>query len=143
MINFFSETDFELPYQDFYRDWLNACMDIENRKIGNINFIFCDDEYLLDINRQHLNHDYYTDIITFDYSDQTQLNGDIFISVERVADNAYEYNTTFDNELSRVMVHGFLHMCGYKDATEDEQIQMRKKEDGFIEMLTHNSEGEE
>ena len=138
MINFFTETDFTLPDQDFYRDWIHACMDSENYKIGTVNVIFCDDDYLLEINKKHLDHDYFTDIITFDYSDVEELNGDIFISIERIADNSFDYETTFDIELARVIIHGFLHMCGYKDKTENEEQQMRKKEDECLVLYLHS-----
>ena len=136
MINFFTETDFELQDQEYYRDWINACMDREKKKVGNVNVIFCNDDYLLEINQNHLDHDYYTDIITFDYSGENQLNGDIFISIDRVADNSYDYKTTFDSELSRVIIHGFLHMCGYGDKTETEEKTMRAKEDECLLMTT-------
>lgn len=136
MINFFTETDFELQDQEYYRDWINACMDREKKKVGNVNVIFCNDDYLLEINQNHLDHDYYTDIITFDYSGENQLNGDIFISIDRVADNSYDYKTTFDSELNRVIIHGFLHMCGYGDKTETEEKTMRAKEDECLLMTT-------
>lgn len=128
MIRFFSETEFDLQDQDYYRDWINACVDKEKGEIKAVNVIFCDDDYLLEINKNHLDHDYYTDIITFDYSEGDQLFGDIFISVERVADNAHDFNSIFDKELSRVMIHGFLHMLGYKDKTKEESALMRCKE---------------
>ena len=143
MINFFTETEFELQDQDYFRDWIHACMDREKRKIGNVNVIFCDDEYLLEINQQHLNHDYYTDIITFDYSNEVQLNGDIFISIDRVADNAFEYSSTFTEELSRVIIHGFLHMVGYGDKTAEAEKIMRQKEDECLEMYSHLPYSEE
>lgn len=138
MINFYSETDFKLPDQDFYRDWINACMDKEGGKLNEINYIFCDDEYLLKINQEHLEHDTYTDIITFDYSDANQLAGDIFISVDRVADNAHQYDNSFDLELSRVMIHGLLHMLGYTDKTESEKGKMREKEDECLSLQISN-----
>lgn len=140
MINFFTETEFELQDQDFYRDWIYACVDKEQAKIGNVNLIFCDDEYLLEINKNHLQHDYYTDIISFDYSDENEINGDIFISIDRVSDHSFEYETTFDKELARVMIHGFLHLLGYNDQTEEEQKIMRQKEDEYIDFLLHNEE---
>ena len=140
MINFFTETEFELQDQDFYRDWIYACVDKEQAKIGNVNLIFCDDEYLLEINKNHLQHDYYTDIITFDYSDENEINGDIFISIDRVSDHSFEYDTTFDKELARVMIHGFLHLLGYNDHTEEEQKIMRQKEDECIDFLLHDEE---
>ena len=138
MINFFSETEFILQDQDFYRDWICACVDKEQAKVGYVNVIFCDDEYLLEINKNHLDHDYFTDIITFDYSDESQLNGDLFISVERVADNAFDFSTTFDNELARVIIHGFLHLLGYGDKTEEDLVTMRSKEDECIAFLYHS-----
>lgn len=142
MIHFFSETAFELQDQDFYRDWMHACMDKENRKIGHVNIIFCDDEYLLKINQQHLQHDFYTDIITFDYAEEEIINGDIFISVERVADNAFDFESGFDNELARVMIHGFLHIAGYQDKTEQEQKIMRNKEESCLELMYHTTDDE-
>lgn len=143
MIHFFTETDFDLLDQDFYRDWIHACMDIEDKNVGNVNVIFCDDPYLLAINQQHLNHDFFTDIITFDYSDKKTLNGDIFISIDRVADNSYDYNSGFEQELSRVIIHGFLHLAGYKDKTESQQALMRQKEDECLSLLTHQISEEE
>lgn len=135
MIRFYSETNFSLPDQEFYKDWLSVCIEKENGNTGTINYIFCNDEYLLKINQQHLNHDYYTDIITFDYTEENTLNADIFISVERVADNAYEFDSTFDLEIARVMVHGILHLIGYKDYTDEEKAEMRKKENQYLNDL--------
>ena len=138
MINFFTETEFELQDQDFYRDWIHACVDKEQAKIGDVNVIFCNDEYLLEINKNHLDHDYFTDIISFDYSDDHQLNGDIFISIERVADHAFDFSTTFDRELARVLIHGFLHLLGYNDKSEEDQENMTSKEDECIDFLYHS-----
>lgn len=135
MVNFFTETNFELQDQEVYRDWIAACVDKEGSKIGSVNVIFCSDDYLLDINRNHLDHDYYTDIITFDYSDENELNGDVFISIDRVADHAFEFDTTFGKELARVIIHGFLHLLGYNDKTDEEQAQMTAKEDECIDFL--------
>ncbi|MXV37167.1 rRNA maturation RNase YbeY [Flavobacteriaceae bacterium Ap0902] len=142
MINFFSETKFELQDQEFYNDWLYASVDQHNYEINDINYIFCDDKYLLEINKKHLNHDYYTDIITFDYTIGNKLQGDIFISIDRVADNAYNYDTTFDNELARVMIHGLLHMMGYKDKTNQEQEKMRLAENDCLSFLNVSNEEE-
>lgn len=136
MIHYFSETEeFSLEEPQSFSDWLTMCVEKLNHKIDSINYIFCDDEYLLEINKKHLEHDYYTDIITFDYSDGKQLSGDIFISIERVADNAYDYDIDFDVELSRVMAHGLLHMMGFKDKTPQEQKEMRKMEDQCLSLL--------
>lgn len=144
MIQFFSETeDFSLEYPQIFADWLNACAEKHHYQIEDINYIFCDDEYLLAINQKHLNHDYYTDIITFDYGDDDVLSGDIFISIDRVSDNAYEYSTDFETELSRVMVHGLLHMMGYKDKTEEQQKEMRQKEDECLHLIFSDSDQEE
>ncbi|MGI9527049.1 MAG: rRNA maturation RNase YbeY [Weeksellaceae bacterium] len=142
MIQFFSETAFELQDQVFFNDWLHACVDTYGYEIGNINYIFCDDEYLLKINQEHLQHDYFTDIITFDYTEGKELHGDIFISIDRIADNAYDYETSFDNEIARVMIHGLLHMMGFKDKTPEEQELMRKKEDESLTLLYSNNEEE-
>lgn len=139
MINFYSEANFTLQDQDFYIDWISASVEKEDGKIGTINYIFCDDEYLLNINQQHLNHDYYTDIITFDYSEDNVISADIFISIDRVVENSVDYNTMFDLELARVMIHGILHLLGYDDHNEDERIEMRKKENQYLESLNESA----
>ena len=108
----------------------------ETHSIENINYIFCSDEYLLNVNQEHLQHDYYTDIITFDLSDvKGQIVADIFISVDRVRENSLDAKTTFDNEMHRVLVHGLLHLIGYNDKTESEQSVMRSKENYYISAL--------
>ena len=105
------------------------------KKIGEIHYIFCDDEKILEINRQFLQHDYYTDIITFDYCEGDTLSGDIFISIDTVTANAKEYSVSFDEELKRVMIHGILHLCGQNDKTADEQQEMRIKENNALRMI--------
>ena len=141
MINYFSETEeFSLEETQVFSDWLSACAEKEGYEIEDINYIFCDDEYLLEINRKHLNHDYYTDIITFDYCDDKLISADLFISVDRVADNAFEFNTDFETELCRVMVHGLLHMMGYNDKSEEQQLEMRQKEDECLSSLFYEEE---
>ena len=135
MISFNYETEFELSNETEISNWLSQVILSENKKEGDINYIFCDDEYLLQINEQYLNHDTLTDIISFDYSVGNELHGDIFISVERVADNAIDYKVTFDEELKRVLVHGVLHYCGYKDKTDQDEEIMRKKENEKIQMF--------
>jgi len=100
-----------------------------------VSFIFCDDEYLLDINKRFLNHDYYTDIISFDNTMGTEINGDIFISIERVKDNASEFSVTFVEELHRVIIHGVLHFCGYKDKSDSEEKEMRAKENEKLRLF--------
>ena len=135
MLQFFSETRFKLQEQEIRQDWLFACADKFNREVSDLNYIFCSDNYLLKINQQHLNHNYYTDIISFDYSDEHSVSGDIFISVDRVADNAFEYNEFFDVELARVMAHGLLHLVGFKDKTEEEANEMRLMENECLALL--------
>lgn len=132
MISFNYETDFKLENETRFADWLSGVIRSENAEEGEINYIFCTDEYLLDINVEFLKHDTYTDIISFDYSVGKQLHGDIFISVERVTENAETFGVDFQMELRRVMVHGILHYCGYKDKTPNEQLEMRNKENYYI-----------
>jgi probable rRNA maturation factor len=135
MINFNYETDFELQNESRYSNWLSQVIASEARREGEVNYIFCDDEYLLQMNVQYLDHDTLTDIISFDYTVGKEISGDIFISVERVKENAVDYNVSFDEELLRVMVHGMLHYCGYKDKTEEEEQLMRLKEDEKINLF--------
>ncbi len=129
MITFNYETEFELANEDKYALWLAAVIASENKKEGDITFIFCDDDYLHKINLEYLNHDDLTDIISFDYSVGNELHGDIFVSVERVRDNATDFKVSFEEELHRVLVHGILHYCGYKDKTESDAVIMRQKEE--------------
>lgn len=135
MISFNYETEFELSNETEISNWLTQVILSENKKEGDINYIFCDDDYLVQINEQYLDHDTLTDIISFDYSVGNELHGDIFISVERVADNAIDFSVTFDEELKRVLVHGVLHYCGYKDKTDQDKEIMRKKENEKIQMF--------
>ncbi|MFC5411265.1 rRNA maturation RNase YbeY [Larkinella bovis] len=131
MIRFFTEdTPFNLPHKIPTRQWLTALAKGEGFTVGELNYIFCSDDYLLQVNREYLDHDYYTDIITFDNSDEeNRLEGDIFISIDRVRDNAHQLNVPDEQELRRVLTHGLLHLCGYGDKTEEEALQMRRKED--------------
>jgi rRNA maturation RNase YbeY len=135
MISFNYELEFQLENEEQYSSWISKVISSENKKEGDINYIFCDDEYILEINKQYLVHDYYTDIISFDYSVGNELHGDIFVSIERVRENAIEFEVTFDEELKRVLAHGVLHYCGYKDKTEEEELLMRSKEDEKIKMF--------
>ena len=135
MIDFNYETDFELEDEERYSQWLSAVILSEGKKEGEINYIFCDDDYLHKINVEYLNHDELTDIISFDYSVGNELHGDIFISVERVKDNALDFEVSFEEELKRVIVHGVLHYCGYKDKTEDDAVLMREKEEEKMKLL--------
>jgi probable rRNA maturation factor len=117
---------------EFLFAWFSNVCTVENKNLGDINVVFCSDEYLLEMNREHLNHDYYTDIITFDYSEVPLVSGDLFISVDRVKDNSKELSLPFEDELCRVCVHGLLHLCGYKDKSELDEKLMRSKEDEML-----------
>ena len=128
MIDFFSETTFNLQNPEKVASWISVIISNENLEEGEISYIFCDDEYLHKLNVEFLKHDTLTDIISFDNSLGNQINGDIFISVERVKENASTFNTTFENELHRVIIHGVLHYCGYKDKTKKDADLMRVKE---------------
>jgi len=135
MISFNYETEFELNNEAIYSSWISKVIVSENKKEGEINYIFCDDEYLLKLNIEYLNHDTLTDIISFDYSVGNELNGDIFISVERVKENANDFEVSFEEELKRVLVHGILHYCGFKDKSPEDEAQMRSKEEEKIKIF--------
>jgi len=129
MIVFFFETNFELYQKAQIKIWLRKIAEREKKRIKELNIVFYNDEQLLDFNKKYLNHDTYTDIITFDDSKKNILKGDILISVERVKENAETHNCTFEEELRRVMAHGLLHLCGYNDKGEDEKKLMNQKEE--------------
>ncbi|MCO6147622.1 rRNA maturation RNase YbeY [Flavobacterium sp. NRK1] len=129
MISFNYETQFVLQDEAKHEEWISRVIESEDKTEGEINYIFCDDEYLLKMNEEFLDHDTLTDIISFDYTMGNLLSGDIFISIERVKDNAVDFNVPFEDELKRVMAHGILHYCGYKDKTEADSAIMRYKED--------------
>lgn len=135
MISFNYETDFILSNEYNYEKWISSIIQSENKFLGDINYIFCNDEQLLKINIEYLDHDTLTDIISFDYSEGNLIQGDIFISIERVQDNAIDFKVTFEEELKRVMAHGILHYCGYKDKTNKDSLLMRKKEDEKIQLF--------
>lgn len=135
MINFNYESNFNLDNEEAIAAWLSAVIVSEKKKEGEINYIFCDDEYLHKINLEYLNHDTLTDIISFDYTVGNELNGDVFVSIERVQDNAKDFEVSFEEELKRVLVHGVLHYCGYKDKDEESERLMRSKEDEKIAMF--------
>lgn len=134
MIRFFKEdTSFELPEKHTVKKWLKSIVIQEGKQIGELSYIFCSDEYLLQVNREYLDHDYYTDIITFDNAEEEeQIEGDIFVSIDRVRDNASTLQVPFEIELRRVLAHGVLHLCGYKDKSSDEEQLMRAKENFYI-----------
>lgn len=121
--------------EEFLTQWLDKVTQLENKKLGELTFIFTSDDYLLKVNQQYLEHDYYTDIITFDYCEDDYVIGDLFISIDRVKDNAQTNNTTFQNELNRVIVHGVLHLCGYKDKSEIDEQLMRQKENQMLALI--------
>ncbi len=135
MIDFNYESDFELSNEGLVSEWISKVILSENKTEGEINYIFCDDDYLVQINEQYLKHDTLTDIISFDYSLGNEISGDVFISTERVQDNANDFKTTFDEELRRVMIHGVLHYCGFKDKTELDEQTMREKENEKLAMF--------
>lgn len=135
MVIFNYETDFELDNESKFEEWIDAIIESEDKEAGEINYIFCDDDYLHNINLQYLDHDTLTDIISFDYCIGDLISGDIFISIERVKDNAKDFDVSFQNELLRVMAHGVLHYCGFKDKTEADAELMRAKEQEKISMF--------
>ena len=137
MITFNSETSFTLKNQKKLVKWIGDVVSSEGFQVGEINYIFCDDSYLNKINQEFLNHDTFTDVISFDYTLGKEVGGDIFISIERVLENAEKFNEVFENELHRVMIHGILHFMGYKDKTKKEKTLMRTKEDENIFTLKH------
>lgn len=135
MIQFFFENTDAISISQDIKTWLEDLIRAENKKPGAINYIFCDDEYLLKVNRDFLQHDYYTDVITFDYVKGKTIAGDIFVSLPRISENAATLSKDFDAELYRVLAHGILHLCGYKDKTDEEITEMRRKEDFYLNIL--------
>lgn len=132
MIAFNYETEFELANHEKLESWITACVEKQEFRLGELNYIFCDDAYLLKLNVEFLEHDTLTDIISFDYTMGKLISGDIFISVERVKENAAELNISFEEELKRVMIHGVLHYMGLKDKTDEEKLKMRAMEDACL-----------
>ena len=135
MIHFFYENT-EEKIQENLKIWIEKIIISEEKKIGEINYIFCDDEYLLKINQDFLDHDYYTDIITFDQVRGKTISGEIFVSLQRIKDNASLISKNYEEEKKRVIAHGVLHLCGYKDKTEEQQKIMRAKEDFYLSLKT-------
>ena len=128
------DINFELPKAENVKKWISEVVLRRQKRVGNISYLFCSDEYLLGVNQQYLNHDTYTDIITFDYVAADLISGDIMISVERVKENATVFNTTFERELHRVVIHGVLHLLGQADKSDAEAAEMRKKEEAALEI---------
>jgi probable rRNA maturation factor len=134
MIRFFNEdSPYKLPQKQATRQWLKQQAEAECFRVGDLNYVFCSDEHVLQVNRDYLQHDFYTDIITFDQSEEEDLiEGDIFISVDRVADNASQLGVAPITEMRRVLAHGLLHLCGYGDKSPEEEKTMRAKEDEWL-----------
>ena len=135
MISFNYETDFKLENTEKVSSWISETIVEEIHKEGEINYIFCSDDYLHKLNVDFLNHDTLTDVISFDYSVGKELHGDIYISIDRVEENAKDFNVSFNEELARVLIHGVLHYCGYKDKSEADEKVMRFKEDYYLSKL--------
>lgn len=139
MVSFNNQSiSFKLREKTKLKAWIKAVTEKEKHKLGTINYIFCTDDELLEINIKHLNHNTLTDIITFDYTEGKTINSDIFISIERVLENSEKFKVTFDEEFHRVMIHGILHLCGYKDKSKADAELMRKKENRALKMLASN-----
>ncbi len=136
MIDFFYEEVSEKQIDEKrVQTWISKVIVDYNFLLGPINYIFCNDDYILDINKKYLNHDYYTDIITFDYCEDKTISGDLFISLDTVLSNSQAFNTSYSHELHRVIVHGVLHLLGFKDKTNQEALEMRKLEDKALSLL--------
>lgn len=132
----------ELPVLDYQKlqTWINEVAAAHGKRVGDIAYIFCDDEKIIEVNREFLKHDYYTDIITFDYSTRSRISGDMFVSLDTVRTNAELFHTTYDRELLRVIIHGILHLCGINDKGPGEREIMEQHENEALEQLTMNNE---
>lgn len=135
---FFDAENIEFPNINTRKiePWIKSVAGKYNKKIGEISYLFCNDDKILEVNNQYLQHDYYTDIITFDYSEKNKISGDIFISIDTVMSNSKQFNTDFIEELHRVIIHGILHLCGINDITDDEEKEMRVAEENALKLLT-------
>jgi rRNA maturation RNase YbeY len=134
---YFEDTDFVFKEKNLNGRWLRMVAESEVKRLGDISIIFCSDNYILDVNQRYLEHDYFTDIITFDYCEGNRLSGDLFISVDSVRENSLEYGTEFKDELNRVIVHGVLHLIGYDDHTDEDVMTMREKENYYLDIRSH------
>lgn len=134
ILYYYEDIDFQFRNKTRTNRWLILVAESEIKRIGDISIIFCSDNYILDVNQKYLQHDYFTDIITFDYCEGDRLSGDLFISVDSVRENSIEYGTDFADELNRVIVHGLLHLIGYDDHTEADVAVMRKKENYYLSL---------
>lgn len=137
MISYFAE-DIKAPKfpKREISAWIKRVAELHNFKVGDVSYIFCSDEKILEVNKQYLQHDYYTDIITFDDTQEHTINGDIFISIDTVKSNAEELKIPFDKELRRILIHGILHLCGQKDKAPKDKAEMTRKEDEALALLT-------
>ena len=138
LIQFFSEElDFSLSDNQQVHDWILNVIQEENQQAGVINIIFCNDDYLLDLNQRFLDRETLTDVIAFDYREESnEVSGDVFISIERIRDNAESFNQSFENEVKRVIIHGILHLCGYADTSAEDKALMTLKEDKYLSLLS-------
>jgi probable rRNA maturation factor len=135
-IDFFVQIDhFKFSNKRIIKSWIITCSKKEAKQIDLLNIVFCSDDYLHELNLTYLRHDTLTDIVTFDYSNGNKIAGEIFISIDRVLENSAKYSTEFSDELHRVIIHGVLHLCGYKDKKKGDKVQMRKKEDSYLSLL--------
>ena len=128
------DTSFHLQNIKALRSWIAESISKENKIVGNLSYIFCSDKYLLNINKKYLNHDFYTDVISFDYTEEGQISGDIYISLDRVKENAKEFGFSLKNELHRIIIHGLLHLMGYSDKTPSLKAVMKDKEDFYLSL---------
>ncbi|MEK6152864.1 rRNA maturation RNase YbeY [Flavobacteriaceae bacterium 3-367] len=135
MIEYHYQTDFKLEGEKHFTDWITRVIKAETRDLGPLAYIFCSDESMLEMNKKYLDHDTFTDIITFDYTEGEELSGDIFISTDRLRENAATFGVSFREEVLRVMVHGVLHLMGYKDKTDEDKTLMRNKENEMIALF--------
>lgn len=134
----FNSEDVSIPVvlNESTKSWISQIVSNSNKRIGTVNYIFCSDEYILEVNKQYLSHNYYTDIITFDYCKGDIVSGDLLISLDTIQSNSQAFNTDYTSELHRVMIHGVLHLLGYKDGTESEKVEMRFQEDTALSLLS-------
>jgi len=131
------DNSYVLPAKRKVKSWLKTSIEHQKMSIGTINVVFCSDQHLLVINKEYLNHDYYTDIITFNYCEAMLISGDLFISIDRIKDNSKNNKLLFVNELHRVIIHGVLHLCGFNDKTKAEKKEIRQMEDYFLNKIKH------
>ncbi len=134
------DTNFSLKNRRLISQWIKTVIAKHNKQLGNVSYIFCSNSFILDLNQKYLNHNYFTDIITFDYCSDNIIEGDIFISVDTVKDNSTRFNTIFNDELLRVIIHGVLHLIGFNDKTTKQQKQMRSMEDEALSIYYNNAD---